>query len=205
MRIDEPYISVGEAVEIFRKGGMLIVTDDETRENEGDLVAAGELISPEGINFMITEGRGLVCCALTGTRAQQLGLSRLERRGAPEHHTAFLLPVDAAEGVSTGISAYDRAETIHVLSSPYSLPSDLISPGHMFPLEASPGGIRERQGHTEAAVELCRLSGLAEAGVICEIINKDGTMSRRDDLIKFARKHKLKILTIKDLIRSIVE
>ncbi|MCF6336153.1 MAG: 3,4-dihydroxy-2-butanone-4-phosphate synthase, partial [Spirochaetales bacterium] len=196
--------SVEEALEIIADGGMIILTDNEDRENEGDLVMASEKVTPESINFMITEGRGLVCCTLTDSAARRMGLEKLRQRGKAEHHTNFLLPVDAADKVSTGISAFDRAITVGVLSNPESGSADLISPGHLFPLEAVPGGVLERQGHTEASVELCRLSGLSETGLICEIINKDGTMSRKADLLDFARKHDLKILTIKDIVRFIL-
>ncbi len=193
------FASVEEALEIMADGGMIILMDDEDRENEGDLVLAAEKITPESINFMITEGKGLVCCTMTGRQARKLGLEKLRQTGVAHHHTNFLLPVDAAEGTSTGISAFDRCRTIKVLSNPESEPSDLVSPGHIFPLEAAAGGVLERQGHTEASVELCRLSGLGETGVICEIINPDGTMARKPDLMKFAEKHGLRILTIKNL------
>lgn len=197
--------SVEEALKIIAAGGMIILTDNEDRENEGDLVMAAEKVTPKSINFMITEGRGLVCCSLTGKDARRMGLVKLRKSGEAEHHTNFLLPVDAAAKVSTGISALDRARTVAVLSNPESGPSDLVSPGHLFPLEAVPGGILERQGHTEASVELCRLSGLRETGVICEIINKDGTMSRKPDLVKFAEKHKLKMLTIKEVVQYLLD
>lgn len=197
--------TVEEALKIITDGGMIILLDDENRENEGDLVMAAEKVTPKSINFMITEGRGLVCCSLTDKDTQRMGLEKLRQSGDMEHHTNFLIPVDAAEKVSTGISAFDRARTVSVLSNPESGPSDLVTPGHLFPLKAVPGGILERQGHTEASVELCRLSGLREVGVICEIINKDGSMSRKPDLVKFAEKHKLKMLTIKELVQYLLD
>jgi len=194
-------ISVEEALNIFSEGGMIILTDDEDRENEGDLVMAAEKVTADSINFMITEGRGLVCCALTADKTGKIGLEKLRQSGSTQHHTNFLLPVDAVEGVTTGISTTDRAKTVSALCNPGANAADFVTPGHLFPLQAVPGGVLERQGHTEAVVELCRLSGLREAGVICEIINRDGTMSRKPDLLEFAEKHKLRILTIRDLVR----
>lgn len=205
MKNMEVFATVQEALEILTAGKILILMDDEDRENEGDLVMAAEKVTPESINFMITEGKGLVCCAVTGERARKMGLEKLKQSGSAHHHTNFLMPVDASKGCSTGISAFDRAETVRVLCDPEAVPSDLTSPGHLFPLEAVSGGVLERPGHTEAVVDLCRLSGMVDAGVICEIIKTDGTMSRLNDLIKFARKHGLKILSIKDIIRHLTD
>lgn len=185
----------------IKAGRPVIVVDDEARENEGDLVIAAEFAKPEIINFMITEAKGLVCVPLTKERNVTLGLNPMNYQiGADPFKTAWRISVDAAKGTTTGISAFDRARTIEVLISPKSTPQDLIRPGHIFPLEAKQGGVLVRSGHTEAAVDLAKLSGLYPAGVICEIINKDGTMARLPDLIKFAKKHNLKICTIAGLI-----
>lgn len=200
MNDGELFITVEEALEIMAAGEMIILMDDEDRENEGDLVMAAEKVTPESINFMITEARGLVCCAITEEKAEKLGLERLKHFGGGHHTTNFLSPVDAVKGTTTGISAYDRSETIRALADPEADSSVLSSPGHIFPLAAVCGGVRERPGHTEAVVELCELSGLGKTGVICEIINTDGTMSRKNDLVMFAKKHDLKILTIRDII-----
>ncbi len=185
----------------IKSGRPVIVVDDEARENEGDLVVAAEFATPEVINFMITEAKGLVCVPLTKKRIDELGLGPMHHQaGADPFKTAWRVSADAAMGTTTGISAFDRARTIKVLISPKSISQDLIKPGHIFPLEAKEGGVLVRAGHTEAAVDFTRLSGLYPAGVICEIINQDGSMARLPDLIKFAKKHNLKICTIASLI-----
>ena len=185
----------------IKAGRPVIVVDDEARENEGDLVVAAEFATPEVINFMITEGKGLVCVPLTKERINQLELGPMyHQAGADPFKTAWRISVDAAMGTTTGISAFDRARTIEVLISSKSTSQDLIKPGHVFPLEAKEGGVLVRAGHTEAAVDFSRLAGFHPAGVICEIINQDGSMSRLPDLIKFAKKHNLKMCTIASLI-----
>lgn len=191
---------VEEAIEIIKNGGMIILTDDEDRENEGDLVTAGQFITPEKVNFMATYGRGLICVALSSKRCDELGLEQMSHNNSCRFGTAFTVSVEAREGVTTGISAFDRAKTISVLSDTKSKSSDLTRPGHIFPLRARDGGVLVRPGQTEGSVDLARLAGLSEAGVICEIMNEDGTMARMPDLEKFAEKHSLKILTIADLI-----
>jgi 3,4-dihydroxy 2-butanone 4-phosphate synthase/GTP cyclohydrolase II len=199
MKNTQFHATVEEAIELLASGEMLVLTDDEDRENEGDLVMAAEKITPQIINFMITEARGLVCCAITEERAAELRLEKLNQSGDALHKTNFLSSVDAVKETTTGISAYDRAKTIQVFCDPKAGPDELSSPGHMFPLAAVPGGVLERRGHTEAIVDLCELAGLRKAGVICEIINSDGTMARKEDLIQFARRHNLKMLTIQDI------
>jgi len=185
----------------IKAGRPVIVVDDEARENEGDLVVAAEFATPEVINFMITEGKGLVCVPLTKERINQLELGPMyHQAGADPFKTAWRISVDAAMGTTTGISAFDRARTVEVLISSKSTSQDLIKPGHVFPLEAKEGGVLVRAGHTEAAVDFSRLAGFHPAGVICEIINQDGSMSRLPDLIKFAKKHNLKMCTIASLI-----
>ena len=185
----------------IKAGRPVIVVDDEARENEGDLVVAAEFATPEVINFMITEGKGLVCVPLAKERINQLELGPMyHQAGADPFKTAWRISVDAAMGTTTGISAFDRARTIEVLISSKSTSQDLIKPGHVFPLEAKEGGVLVRAGHTEAAVDFSRLAGFHPAGVICEIINQDGSMSRLPDLIKFAKKHNLKMCTIASLI-----
>jgi len=185
----------------IKAGRPVIVVDDEARENEGDLVVAAEFATPEVINFMITEGKGLVCVPLAKERINQLELGPMYHQvGADPFKTAWRISVDAAMGTTTGISAFDRARTIEVLISSKSTSQDLIKPGHVFPLEAKEGGVLVRAGHTEAAVDFSRLAGCHPAGVICEIINQDGSMSRLPDLIKFAKKHNLKMCTIASLI-----
>lgn len=179
---------------------MVILTDDADRENEGDLVIAGQKATQKAINFMARFGRGLVCAPITAERADQLGLSRMVQDNRETFKTDFTVSVDAARGVTTGISAADRARTAQVLADPNARPSDLVQPGHIFPLRAKPGGVLQRAGHTEAAVDLARLAGLDPSAVICEILRDDGTMARLPDLQRFARQHKLKIGTILDLI-----
>jgi 3,4-dihydroxy 2-butanone 4-phosphate synthase/GTP cyclohydrolase II len=184
----------------LRKGRMVIVVDDADRENEGDLIMAAQFVTPEAVNFMAKYGRGLICVPTTSERLQQLGIERMVRQNRETFKTDFQISVDAARGVTTGISAADRAQTIRVMAEPTAIPEDLVQPGHVFPLRARPGGVLQRAGHTEAAVDLVRLAGCRSIGVICEIMSDDGSMARLPDLLKFARKHRLKICTIADLI-----
>jgi 3,4-dihydroxy 2-butanone 4-phosphate synthase/GTP cyclohydrolase II len=191
---------VAEILADIRRGKMVIVTDDADRENEGDVVMAASKVTPKAVNFMASNARGLICAPITEDRARQLGLQRMVAHNRELYKTDFTVSVDAAKGVTTGISARDRSGTIQVLASPESLPDDLVQPGHIFPLQARPGGVLRRAGHTEAAVDLARLAGLDPSGVICEILNADGSMARLPDLRRFARKHGLKICAISDLI-----
>jgi 3,4-dihydroxy 2-butanone 4-phosphate synthase/GTP cyclohydrolase II len=193
--------SVENVLADVRKGKMVIVTDDEDRENEGDLLCAAEKITPEIVNFMATHGRGLICAPLSPEIALRLELREMVQRNKEAFSTNFTVSVDAASGISTGISAADRARTIQLLAEPKTQVGDLVQPGHIFPLIAKPGGVLRRAGHTEAAVDLARLSGLQPAGVICEIMNKKGEMARLPELITFAKKHKLRVCTIASLIR----
>src|SRR5687767_11420012 len=179
---------------------MVVVCDDEDRENEGDLTMAAQFCTPEAINFMAKEGRGLICLALEPDRCDELGLDLMAAKNESPFETAFTVSVEAREGVTTGISAADRARTVQVAIDPRSRPHDLVQPGHVFPLKAKPGGVLERTGQTEAAVDLARLAGLIPAGVICEVMNEDGTMARVDDLIPYCEKHDLKMITVADLI-----
>ena len=198
---DLDYLTDAEGiVEEFRRGRMVILVDDEGRENEGDLAIPAELADADAINFMAKHGRGLICLALTGKRVRELDLPLMARTNESRHRTAFTVSIEAREGITTGISAADRARTIAVAIDPGSGKSDIGSPGHVFPLVARDGGVLVRAGHTEAAVDLARLAGYAPAGVICEIMNDDGTMARLPDLVKFAQFHNLKIATIADLI-----
>jgi 3,4-dihydroxy 2-butanone 4-phosphate synthase/GTP cyclohydrolase II len=183
-----------------RNGRMFILVDDESRENEGDLVIPGQMATPDAVNFMARHGRGLICLALTKDRADQLGLEPMARTNRSRNETAFTVSIEAREGISTGISAADRARTIAVAIDAAHGPEAIVSPGHVFPLIARPGGVLVRAGHTEAAVDVSRLAGLNPSGVICEIMREDGTMARLDDLMDFARSHGLKIGTIRDLI-----
>lgn len=192
--------SVSEAIEIIKNGGMLILTDDEDRENEGDLVVASEFATPEAINFMTKYGRGLVCLTLTPQRCDELQLYQMTNDNSCRFGTAFTVSVEAREGVSTGISAFDRAKTVKTAIDPASKPEDLVRPGHMFPLRAKDGGVLVRAGQTEGSVDLARLAGLYPSGVICEIMSEDGSMARMPELEKFAAEHGLKILTVADLI-----
>ncbi|MGA7396605.1 MAG: bifunctional 3,4-dihydroxy-2-butanone-4-phosphate synthase/GTP cyclohydrolase II [Solirubrobacterales bacterium] len=201
MTENSPFSPIEEALEDIRRGRMIIVCDDEDRENEGDLVMAAQFATPEAINFMVKEARGLVCLALTPTRCEQLGLSLMTAKNEAPLETAFTVSIEAAEGVTTGISAHDRAHTVQVAIDPEAGPRDLVVPGHVFPLKAKEGGVMERTGHTEASVDLARLAGLSPAGVICEVMNEDGTMARVDDLKTYAAKHELKMITIADLIK----
>ena len=195
-----PFNQIEEIIEEFRNGHIVIMTDDESRENEGDLIFAAPFVTPEKINFMMKEGRGLICVPLTEERIKTLNLEEMADTSGDSMRTAFTLSVDARLGVTTGISAADRAQTIEILADPARGPNDLVTPGHVFPLKAKRGGVLIRAGHTEAAIDLCRLAGLTPAGVICEIVNDDGTMARTSDLLRFAEKHGLQIGTIKDLI-----
>jgi len=188
------------AIDAFKRGEMVIVTDDARRENEGDLIVAADKITPEQINFMTIYGRGLICIAMESSRLRKLGLSRMMSHGdGDQYRTAFMESVDAREGVTTGISAFDRAQTIKVLMNDQSTAADLNRPGHMFPLEAMSGGVLKRAGHTEAAIDLCHLSGLKAGGVICEVLNDDGTMARMPDLVKLAEKHNIEMITISEI------
>jgi len=189
-----------ELIEDIRQGKMVILMDDEDRENEGDLVIAAQMVRPEDINFMATHARGLICLTLTQERCKQLNLPLMVQSNGAAFATNFTLSIEAAEGVTTGISAADRARTVQVAVSADAVPEDIVQPGHIFPLMAQPGGVLRRAGHTEAGCDLARLAGMTPASVIVEIMNDDGTMARRPDLEKFAEKHGLKIGTIADLI-----
>ncbi|WP_336961865.1 3,4-dihydroxy-2-butanone-4-phosphate synthase [Sphingobium aquiterrae] len=189
-----------EIINEARNGRMFILVDDEDRENEGDLVIPAQMATPDAINFMATHGRGLICLALTKERVDQLGLNLMSRNNGTRHETAFTVSIEAREGVTTGISAADRARTISVAIDASKDASDIVTPGHVFPLVARPGGVLVRTGHTEAAVDVARLAGLNPSGVICEVMKDDGTMARLADLIPFAQKHRMKIGTIRDLI-----
>ena len=184
----------------IRKGRMVIVVDDADRENEGDLIMAAQHVTPAAINFLAKEGRGLICAPTTSERLEQLGIGRMVKQNREVFGTDFQVSVDAAKGISTGISAADRARTVQILADPTAVAEDLVQPGHVFPLRARPGGVLQRAGHTEAAVDLARLAGCRPIGVICEIMNDDGTMARLPQLMKFARRHRLKICTMADLI-----
>ena len=192
--------SIEAVTEDLRRGKMVIVVDDADRENEGDLIMAAQFISPETVNFMAKHGRGLICVPTTSERLQQLGIERMVRQNRETFKTDFQVSVDAARRITTGISAADRAETIRIMAEPTAVPEDLVQPGHVFPLRARPGGVLQRAGHTEAAVDLVKLAGFRPIGVICEIMSDDGSMARLRELRKFARQHRLKICTIADLI-----
>ena len=191
---------IEEIIEEARNGRMFVLVDDEDRENEGDLVIPAQMATPDAINFMATHGRGLICLSLTAERCAELALEPMSRHNGGQFETAFTVSIEAREGVTTGISAADRARTILVAIDPRAGREDLSTPGHVFPLRARPGGVLVRTGHTEAAVDISRLAGLNPSGVICEIMRDDGSMARLDDLVGFARKHNLKIGTIRDLI-----
>ncbi len=196
-----PFISPPEdIIEDTRNGKMIILVDAEDRENEGDLIIPAQMATPEAVNFMAKYGRGLICLAMTGERAEKLDLEFMSPRNQSRHQTAFTVSIEAREGISTGISAHDRSHTISVAIDPTKSATDIVSPGHVFPLVARDGGVLIRAGHTEAAVDLARLAGLYPAGVICEIMNDDGSMARLPDLIQFAQLHGLKLGTIADLI-----
>lgn len=193
-------VPIEEIIDEARNGRMFILVDDEDRENEGDLVVPAQMATPDKINFMATHGRGLICLTLTGERCTQLGLEMMSRNNGTRHETAFTVSIEAREGVTTGISAADRARTISVAIDGSKGKDDLVTPGHVFPLRARDGGVLVRAGHTEAAVDISRLAGLNPSGVICEIMRDDGSMARMDDLVSFARLHDLKMGTIRDLI-----
>ena len=196
------FATVEEAIEEMRAGRMVIVADDEDRENEGDLICAAQRVTADHVNFMLKHARGMICVALTPERVDQLGLAPMSDVNTEEQRTAFTVSVDAAPrfGVTTGISAQDRAKTIQVLVDPATIPADLRRPGHVFPLRAREGGVLQRVGHTETAVDLARLAGLYPGGVICEILDDDGTAARRPELEKFAKRHNLKSITVADLV-----
>jgi len=202
VKVKNHFNTVAEIIADFRKGKMVIILDDENRENEGDLIIAAEKVTAADINFMARYGRGLICLLLTQERCAQLDLPLMVRSddNSSPFGTRFTVSVEAAEGVTTGISAADRATTIHSCIKKDAVPSDLVKPGHIFPIMARNGGVLERRGHTEAGIDLARLSGFEPAGVLVEILNEDGTMARRDDLFEFAKEHNLKIGTIADLI-----
>jgi 3,4-dihydroxy 2-butanone 4-phosphate synthase/GTP cyclohydrolase II len=192
--------SIESVIASIRRGKMVIVVDDADRENEGDLILAAQFVTPAAVNFMAKHGRGLICVPTTAERLQQLGIDRMVHQNRESFRTDFQVSVDASHGITTGISAADRARTIQIMAAPTAVPNDLVQPGHVFPLRARPGGVLQRAGHTEAAVDLAQLAGLRPIGVLCEILNDDGTMARLPQLRKFAKKHRLKICTIADLI-----
>ena len=194
------FASVEEAIEEIRAGRFVVVVDDEDRENEGDLTIAAQFVTPEAVNFMATHGRGLICLCLTPERCEALGLRQMTDQNETPFGTAFTVSIEARDGVSTGISAHDRARTIQVAIDPTSSPHDLVQPGHVFPLRARSGGVLKRSGQTEAAVDLAHLAGLSPAGVVCEIMNEDGTMARVPDLVPYCERHGLKLVTVADLI-----
>ena len=196
-----PFDSIESVVQDLRKGRMVIIVDDADRENEGDLIMAAEHVTPAAINFMARFGRGLICVPTTGERLKQLGIERMVSQNRESFKTDFQISVDAVAGISTGISAADRAHTIKVMADPTAIPENLVQPGHVFPLRARSGGVLQRAGHTEAAVDLVKLAGCRPIGVICEVLKDDGSMARLRDLVKFGRKHKLKLGTIEALIK----
>ncbi len=196
----ERFNSIESVIADLRNGKLVIVVDDADRENEGDLIMAAEFVTPEAVNFMAKHGRGLICVPTTSERLQQLGIERMVRQNRESFKTDFQVSVDAAHGISTGISAADRAETIRILADPTAVPDDLVQPGHVFPLRARSGGVLQRAGHTEAAVDLANLAGCRPIGILCEILNDDGTMARLSQLLKFSKRHRLKICTVADLI-----
>lgn len=196
-----PFNTIEEAIEDIRQGKIIIVVDDEDRENEGDLLMAAEKVTPEAINFMATYGRGLICVPMEGKRLDQLDLPSMVARNTDSHETAFTVSVDAKGKTTTGISAHERALTVKTLIDPATKPEELARPGHIFPLRAKEGGVLRRTGHTEAAIDLTKMAGLYPAGVICEIMKDDGTMARVPELLQFAARHGLKIITIADLIK----
>ena len=194
------FASIEDAIEDIRAGRMVVVCDDEDRENEGDLTMAAQFVTPEAINFMAMHGRGLICLSLTAERCDELRLDLMAAKNESPYETPFTVSIEAREGVTTGISAADRARTIQVAIDPQTRPRDLVQPGHVFPLKSKPGGVLERTGQTEAAVDLARLAGLNPSGVICEIMNDDGTMARVPDLVRYCAHHGLKMVTVADLI-----
>ncbi|MFL2826295.1 MAG: 3,4-dihydroxy-2-butanone-4-phosphate synthase, partial [Coraliomargaritaceae bacterium] len=192
--------SIESAIKDIAAGKPVIVTDDEARENEGDLILAAEKATTESINQMILHARGLICVPMQAEQLRSLGINPMSSENRESHQTDFAISVDAAKGISTGISAHDRAKTIQILSNPNSVPEDLVQPGHVFPLRAKAGGVLQRAGHTEAAVDLAVLAGLNPSGVICEILNEDGSLARLPDLVEFKKKHQLKLISISQLI-----
>jgi 3,4-dihydroxy 2-butanone 4-phosphate synthase/GTP cyclohydrolase II len=198
--VTSPFATIEEAIDDIRQGKMVVVCDDEDRENEGDLTMAAQFVTPEAVNFMAKEGRGLICLSLTPERCDEMGLDLMAAKNESSFETPFTVSIEARNGVTTGISAADRAHTIQVAIDPSSSPRELVQPGHVFPLKARPGGVLERVGQTEAAVDLARLAGLNPAGVICEVMNDDGTMARVPDLTSYCRKHGLKMITVADLV-----
>jgi 3,4-dihydroxy 2-butanone 4-phosphate synthase/GTP cyclohydrolase II len=196
----QEFDSIEAVLADLRKGRMVVVVDDPSRENEGDLIMAAECVTAQDINFMAKLGRGLICVPTTFERLKQLGIEQMVTQNRESHRTDFQVSVDAAKGVTTGISAADRARTISILAEPTAVPEDLVQPGHVFPLRAKPGGVLQRAGHTEAAVDLAKLAGRRPIGILCEIMSDDGSMARLPELKRFARKHKLRICTIADLI-----
>jgi 3,4-dihydroxy 2-butanone 4-phosphate synthase/GTP cyclohydrolase II len=199
--MQSPFNPIESVIQDLRKGRMVIIVDDADRENEGDLIMAAEHVTPAAINFMARFGRGLICVPTTGERLKQLGIERMVLQNRETFKTDFQVSVDAARGITTGISAADRAATIKAMADPTALPEDLVQPGHVFPLRARAGGVLQRAGHTEAAVDLVKLAGGRPIGVICEVLKDDGSMARLPDLVKFARKHRLKLATIEALIK----
>src|SRR5438270_1776621 len=193
--------SIESVIADLRQGKMVLVVDDADRENEGDLIMAAQFVTPEAVNFMAKHGRGLICVPTTSERLQQLGVERMVRQNRETFKTDFQVSVDAAHGITTGISAADRAETIRIMADPTAVPDDLVQPGHVFPLRARPGGVLQRAGHTEAAVDLARLAGCRPIAVICEIMSEDGSMARLAELLKFAKRRRVKLATIADLIQ----
>lgn len=195
-----PVSPIEEIIQEARQGRMFILADDESRENEGDFILPAQFVTPQAINFMITHGRGLVCLALEKARIDALGLPLMAQRNESRFHTAFTVSIEAREGTTTGISAFERAHTIAVAVDPAKGPRDIVTPGHIFPLVAQEGGVLTRAGHTEASVDIARLAGLNPSGVLCEILNEDGTMARLPQLLELAAKHGLKVGTVADLI-----
>src|SRR5438093_7438427 len=195
------FSTIEEGIEEIRQGRILLVVDDEDRENEGDLIMAADRVTPAAVNFMAKYGRGLICVPTTSERLKQLGIEQMVTQNRESFRTDFQITVDAAKGITTGISTADRARTIQVMADPTAVPEDLVQPGHVFPLRVRPGGVLQRAGHTEAAVDLVHLAGCRRIAVICEILSEDGSMARLPDLMKFARRHRLKLCTIEDLIK----
>ena len=195
------FANIQTAIQDLQLGKMVIIVDDEERENEGDLAFAAEKVTPELINFMSTFGKGLICIPILGSRLDELDLTSMVKDNTSSNETAFTISVDAIKDATTGISANDRAKTIETLISPETLPEDLARPGHVFPLKYTDGGVLKRDGQTESIVDLCLMSDLYPAGVICEIINDDGSMARREDLIEFGKKHHINIVTVEDIAK----
>src|SRR3954471_15498991 len=196
----QTFNSIESVIADLQKGKMVIVVDDADRENEGDLIMAAQFVTPATVNFMAKYGRGLICAPTISERLQQLGIERMVQQNRETFKTDFQISVDAAHGITTGISAADRAQTIKIMAEPTAVPEELVQPGHVFPLRARPGGVLQRAGHTEATVDLVKLAGCRPIGVICEIMSDDGSMARLPQLLKFARRHRLKLCTIADLI-----